>query len=384
MEMEQEQINRQEENEIDLIEVVRKLWKRRRFILKVTGVFICLGVLVALFSSTVYTASCTMVPQTGNKAAGGSLGGLAALAGINLGSMGGDEVLSPKIYPKILGSVPFQKELMQTRIRFEEYEQPVALLDYYTKEEYQKFSLGGVLLKYTVGLPGVIMQAIRGEQPDEVVSGVTDSSIRTLSRKEYECMKVLEKVVTLTVNDKDGYITLSADMPDAGAAAQVAARVQELLQHYITEFKIEKAQNTLTFIEDRYAEAKKQFELKQKELADFRDANRNFGSAIAKTKEECLSNEYTVALNVYSELAKQREQANIQVKENTPIFTIVEPVTVPIERSKPKRGLICVAFTFLGGFLGIGLVLVLPFLAQASGWKRLEGWLPEPEHTESN
>lgn len=383
MEMEQEQINRPEENEIDLIEVVRKLWKRRKFILKVTAVFICLGILVALFSSTVYTASCTMVPQTGNKATSSSLGGLAALAGINLGSMGNDEVLSPKIYPKILGSVPFQKELMQTRIRFEEYEQPVTLLDYYTEEEYQKFSLGGALVKYTVGLPGVIMQAIRGEQPDEVVSGVTDSSIQTLSRKEHECMKVLEKVVTLTVNDKDGYITLSADMPDAGAAAQVAARVQELLQHYITEFKIEKARNTLTFIEERYAEAKKQFEQKQKELADFRDANRNFGSAIAKTKEESLSNEYTVALNVYSELAKQREQANIQVKENTPIFTIVEPVTVPIERSKPKRGLICVAFTFLGGFLGIGLVLVLPFMAQASGWKRLEEWLPEPEETVS-
>ena len=137
----------------------------------------------------------------------------------------------------------------------------------------------------------------------------------------------------------------------------------------------------MKFIEERYAEAKKQFEQKQADLASFRDANRNFGSAIAKTNEERLSNEYTVALNVYSELAKQREQANIQVKENTPIFAVVEPVTVPIERSKPKRGLICVAFTFLGGFLGVGLVLMLPFLAQASGWKRLENWLPEPEHT---
>lgn len=379
--MEMEQMNRQEENEIDLIEVVRKLWKRRKFILKVTAVFMCLGILVALFSAKVYTASCTMVPQTGSQPSSGGLGGLAALAGINLGSMGNEEVLSPKIYPKILASVPFQKELMQTRIKFEEYEQPVSLLEYYTEEEYRKFSIGGAIVKYTVGLPGVIMKAIRGEEPDEVPVKVKDSSIQTLSRKEHECIKVLEKLITLTVNDKDGYITLSADMPDAGAAAQVAARVQELLQHYVTEFKIEKVQNTLKFIEERYAEAKKQFEQKQADLASFRDANRNFGSAIAKTNEERLSNEYTVALNVYSELAKQREQANIQVKENTPIFAVVEPVTVPIERSKPKRGLICVAFTFLGGFLGVGLVLMLPFLVQASGWKRLQNWLPEPEHT---
>ena len=119
--------------------------------------------------------------------------------------------------------------------------------------------------------------------------------------------------------------------------------------------------------------------MKQEELAQFRDANRNFASAIAKATEERLSNEYTVALGVYSELAKQREQAGIQVKEDTPIFTIVEPVTVPNEPSKPKRALILVAFVFLGGFIGIGLVLVLPFVAQISGSKRLQAWLPEDE-----
>ena len=67
----------QPENEIDLIEVVKKLWAKRKFILKVTVVCACLGVLVALFSAKVFTASCTIVPQTGEKTTGGSLSGLA-------------------------------------------------------------------------------------------------------------------------------------------------------------------------------------------------------------------------------------------------------------------------------------------------------------------
>ena len=146
------------------------------------------------------------------------------------------------------------------------------------------------------------------------------------------------------MDDKDGIVTLSAVMSEPLAAAQLASMVQIMLQRYITEFKIEKAQAKLKFTDERYAEAKRQFEMKQEELAQFRDANRNFASAIAKTTEERLSNEYTVALGVYSELAKQREQANIQVKEDTPIFTIVEPVTVPSEHSKPQRGLILIAF----------------------------------------
>lgn len=372
-----DQMKEQEENEIDLIEIIRKLWAKRKFILKVAVVFACLGILVALFSAKEYTASCIMVPQTGEKGASGGLGGLAAMAGINLGNVGGGDVLSPKIYPKILSSVPFQKELMLEKIKFNEYEQPVRLLDYYTGDEYKKFSLTGVILKYTIGLPGVIIRAIRGEQPEIVVPKGSGLPIQTLSKDENLCMKALKDKVVLNVNDKDGVVILSATMSEPIAAAQLASLVQVMLQRYITEFKIEKAQAKLKFIEERYADAKKQFELKQEELAQFRDANRNFASAIAKTNEERLNNEYSVALGVYSELAKQREQANIQVKEDTPVFTIVEPVTVPSERSKPKRGLIFIAFTFLGGFLGIGLVLVLPFLAQVSGCKRLASWVPE-------
>lgn len=372
-----EQINKQEETEIDLIEVIRKLWAKRKFILKVTVVFMALGVLIALFSPKEYTAGCTMVPQIGEKTTGGNLSGLAAMAGINLGSNSGGDVLMPNVYPKILSSVPFQKELMQTEIKFEDYEQPVRLLDYYTGEEYRKFSLLGTIKKYTIGLPGLILGALSKE---EAIPGLPDSAssgIQSLSKEEDDCMKILANLVTLTVNDKEGYITLSASMPEPVAAAQLAYKVQMLLQKYVTEFKIEKARANLEFIEERYADAKSEFERKQEELAEFRDANRNFASAVAKTTEERLSNEYAVVLGVYSELAKQREQANIQVKEDTPIFAVVEPVTVPTERSKPKRALICVAFTFLGGFCGVGLVLVLPFLAQVSGARRLRKWLPE-------
>lgn len=372
-----EQINKQEETEIDLIEVIRKLWAKRKFILKVTVVFMALGVLIALFSPKEYTAGCTMVPQIGEKTTGGNLSGLAAMAGINLGSNSGGDVLMPNVYPKILSSVPFQKELMQTEIKFEDYEQPVRLLDYYTGEEYRKFSLLGTIKKYTIGLPGLILGALSKE---EAIPGLPDSAssgIQSLSKEEDDCMKILANLVTLTVNDKEGYITLSASMPEPVAAAQLAYKVQVLLQKYVTEFKIEKARANLEFIEERYADAKSEFERKQEELAEFRDANRNFASAVAKTTEERLSNEYAVVLGVYSELAKQREQANIQVKEDTPIFAVVEPVTVPTERSKPKRALICVAFTFLGGFCGVGFVLVLPFLAQVSGARRLRKWLPE-------
>ncbi|MDE5639082.1 MAG: lipopolysaccharide biosynthesis protein, partial [Odoribacter sp.] len=98
----------QTEQEIDLVEIIRKLWKNRKFILRITLIFMVLGVAVALFSSKEYTAGSTMVPQTSEKKMSGGLSGLAAMAGINLGDIGGGETLSPKMYYKILESIPFQ------------------------------------------------------------------------------------------------------------------------------------------------------------------------------------------------------------------------------------------------------------------------------------
>lgn len=376
MEQEVKQANQMpQEEEIDLVEVVRKLWKNRKLILKITVVFMVLGVLVALFSPKEYTAGCTLDLHRGKKV-GGNLSGLASMAGINLGGASGGEVLSPTIYPKIVASIPFKKDLMATPLKFEEYDQPITLLDYYTKDEYQKFSLGGTIAKYTIGLPGVIINAIRGEDTTMISAG-QGSAIQSLSKDEKKMSEMLNDMISLNVNDKDGYVQLSASLGEPLAVAQLAERAQELLQTYITDFKIEKVKSNLTFVEQQYDAAKKRYEKMQDSLARFRDANKSFSSAVAKTQEEALTNEYNLAYSVYSELAKQMEQAKIAVNETTPILTIVEPVVVPIERSKPKRGLICVLFTFLGGFAGVGMVLALPFVANIFGNDKLKRFIKE-------
>ena len=75
-----------------------------------------------------------------------------------------------------------------------------------------------------------------------------------------------------------------------------------------------------------------------------------------RTHEEQLQNEYQLAFEVYSELAKQLEQSMIKVKEDTPLFSVIEEVIVPIEKSKPNRKLILIVWIFLGVILGIGIV----------------------------
>lgn len=351
----------EEEQEIDILAIVKRLWDKRKLILIVTGCFMVLGVFVALFSPKVYTSSVTFVPQTAKKGASGGLSSLAAMAGINLGDMASAESLSPNMYPQILENIDFKKDLMYSKVKFEKWEEPITLIDYYTNPEYNKPSVLGIVKKYTIGLPFVILNAIRGEDTTSVVVP-SENTLKYYTKDEFECAKALGKAVSMTLEEKKGYITITTNMGEALAAAQLCQLTFDLLGKYVTEFKIDKAKAQMEFIQSRYDEKKAEYEEKQLALATFQDANRVISSAKARTELERLTSEYNMANAMYTEIAKQLLQADIQVKEDTPVLTAVKPVVVPYKKSKPNRPQILVIWTFLGAILGCGIVIGLDWL----------------------
>ncbi|MBN2900124.1 MAG: lipopolysaccharide biosynthesis protein, partial [Clostridia bacterium] len=143
--------NNPQEDEIDLIALAKTAWSGRHTIIITTLVFMILGVFIALLTPNQYSVSATLVPQASSGASKlGGLSSLAAMAGFNM-DVGTTAELSPAIYPKIVQSVPFKRELLQTKINFKDIAEPVSLYDYYTNEDYQKFNLLGAIKKYTIG-----------------------------------------------------------------------------------------------------------------------------------------------------------------------------------------------------------------------------------------
>lgn len=354
-----QQQNNFEEEEIDIMAIILRLWEKKWFIIKVTCVFAVLGVFVALFTPKEYTASCVVVPETkGGAFSSSSLGGLAAMAGINLGGASGGEMISPLMYDKLIKNINLRKELMQTPINWEGYEEPITILDYYTNPDYAKTSVLGTVKKYTIGLPFVILKAIRGEQETPEVSLPSEGpKLSAYTNDELKCIKVFAGQFSLMADKKNGDVTISARMPEALAAAQVAEAVKNLLQKYVIELKLQKAEVNYEYIKQRYDEAKVVFEDKQAEYAKFQDANKVLSTALSKAKEEQMRSEFTVAKNLFNELTTQLVQAEMKIKEDIPILTVVEPVQVPLERSKPQRSKIVLIWCFLGGLLGCGLIL---------------------------
>ncbi|MEG2613730.1 MAG: Wzz/FepE/Etk N-terminal domain-containing protein [Alistipes sp.] len=367
-----------EEQEIDLVDLIRQLWIKRMAILKIAGGFLFLGLLIAIFSAKSYTASCEIVPQSSRNGANSSMARLASMAGLNMGSMTtGEQLLSPMVYPNVLNSVSFQRELLQTKINIKEETAPITLLSYLTDQKYQKFSLIGTVMKYTIGLPGVIIHAIKGE-PKVEAKAFDSGEIIVLSQEERRAVRSLDAIIATKLEEKKGYITIIAQMPEAYAAAQVAESALNLLQKYITEFKIDKVKSNLEFVQGRYDELKLEYEKAQMARARYQDSNQHISTSRARSEYERLNNQYQLAFNIYSEMATQLEQAKIQVKETAPVLTVISPVVMPNQPSKPKRMLILISFTFMGVVAGCGYVLFAPLLRDVLSSRRKK----EDESTE--
>jgi len=352
----------EEDEGINIMEYAKQLWNGRKTVIIWTCVFIVLGLVAALTMKRTYTVSTTMVPQVGSKSSS-SLSSLASLAGIDLSSGSSGAELSPLIYPQIVNSVPFRMELMNAPIHYAKCDTAISMLDY-SLSEYAKPSgisaVFGAVKKYTIGLPGVIMKAIRGKKAPVVLPGeaTADNNPKPLviSEDEEKVIKNLAQSVSLAVDKKEGYITLNVVGSEPIQTAELAMKAQQLLQEEITRFRVEKSQNELDYIQARYDEMKAEAESYQEQLAKITDKTQNVTTTKDRIEHDRIQSKYNTANAIYSELSKQLEQAKLQVKRDTPVLTIVQPVTVPSQPSN-SRAKTLVIWTFFGFILGCGWVL---------------------------
>lgn len=352
----------QKDDEIDLLALLQKIVQGRKTIFKCFLVFFVIGVFIAIFSKKEYTATSLVLAQENNAAGGGSLSGLASLAGINLSS-GSSDLISPKLYTSIVQSIPFQRKMIQAHIKVQQSNTPITYQEYYQK--YDKGNFLDVIQKYTIGLPSLIVDKVTPSEentPQYTTSEKDTLEVYPLTREEKGLFELLKSQLKITNNEKDNTVSLSFSMGDPVAAAQMLEQAKNYLQETIIEFKTRKAKKQLEFIQKQYEEAEKSFKEKQIRLAAFQDSNRGLITAVPMTRQSQLQSDYNLAYNLYVELAKQYENQKIKVQEDTPAFITIEPVSIPLEKSKPKKEMIIAIWSFLGIVIGIGTIFAKDFM----------------------
>lgn len=343
------------DDEIDLFEIVRNVWSKRRFIVKVASIFFLFGIVVAFTSRREYQATTKLLPEL-NKSSGsglGSLGGIAGLAGIDISGLSNSSGgLSTELYPELIRSLPFTVKLMQDTLYFESEDIHTNSTHYF--EEVMGNSLSDYLVDYTIKLPWTILSSF-SEQ--EITVEQEEGEFYRFPKEKWQLIENFSSRISLFMNEETGLITIYVEMPDPYAAAQLTEKVKDELTKQIIAYKTQKARTYLEFVTKTHDEAKQKFENLQFRLASATDQNRNVSSATSQIQLKNIEYQYNVAFDIYKGLATQLEQAKIKLKEDTPIFTVVEQASIPFEKSKPKRIRIMALSIFIG--IVISTVFVL-------------------------
>lgn len=341
-----------EEQEIDLLELARKLWDARRLIIKWCVIGAVVGLVVAFSIPKEYTTTVKLAPELqGSKPSSGGLSSLASMAGINLNSMNTVDAVYPELYPDVVSSIPFATELFDVPVTDLEGELQTTVYGYLF--EHTRSPWWSAVL----GLPGKIIGWTLSLFKDDEEFGEGKLDPFQLTKDEMEIVKALNDRIGCSVDSKSYVVTLSVTMQDPLIAATLTDTVMTNLQRYITDYRTNKSRNDLAYTQKLFDEARADYYRAQQAYARYMDQNQNVVLRSVRTEQERLQNEMNLAYNVYSQTAQQLQMAKAKVQENTPVYAVIQPATVPLKASKPSKIIILIGFTFLAAAASAGWAL---------------------------
>ncbi len=344
-------------DEIDIMELLRKLLKDWKLILKWCVGAAVAGLIIGFSIPREFTVHSKMTPESVSSSSGGRLSSLASMAGINLGSMSSADAVSPDIYPDILSSTPFVVELFPVQVDFK-YKKESMRTDYYTYlKEYTRVPWWSKVTRLPFKALGWFLDLFRNKEDSDVTEGYSGLNVSALTKEQYTIASAIRASIALGVDKKTSIISLSVTAQDPNVATIVSEEVIRRLQDYVTGYRTEKSRQDLEYYQTLYDEAKQEYFKSQQAYASYVDRNQGVVLQRVRTEQERLQNEMNLNYQLYNACAQQLQSAKAQVQQETPVFTVINPPQVPLSRSNTSKLTILIASIFLGAVIAAVWIL---------------------------
>ncbi|ACJ28341.1 Lipopolysaccharide biosynthesis [Shewanella piezotolerans WP3] len=296
------------DDEIDLRELFSVVWQGKWAVIAITTVFAISSVIFAILQPNIYKSEALLAPASEEQAGGlgalaGQFGGLASMAGINLG--GGAGVDNTQMAIEVIKSRQFTSQFI---------EKHNILANLMAVE---KWNLHDNSLVYD----------------PEVYDEVNDTWVREVKApykpkpSMQEAYKEFKDVVSINLVKDTGMVTISVEHLSPTIAQQWVTWLIEDINQVMKERDVAEANRSREFLNKQIA---------QTNVADIR----------------------TVLYKLIEEQAKTIMFAEVRDEY---VFKTVDPALIPEEKSKPMRALLCVLGTLAGGILGTMFVLMRRF-----------------------
>ena len=342
-----------DEQEIDIMELISKLWKKKSMIIKWCVAGAIIGLIAGFSIPKTYTASVSFAPETQQRTSS-SVSSIASMMGVNLNNS--VDAISVDMYPDIVHSTPFIVELFDLPVTFERKDSTITtnLLDYMKK--YQKSPWWSHVISAPFKALGWVM-SIGKEKEEKVVIPVNELNVNNLPKAERGVVGFFAENIMVNVDKKTGKTNMSLELQDPLVVATVMEAVTENLKNYMSDYRTSKARQDIENLEVICEQRKADYYLAQQAYAQSVDGNKSVVRQSAQAELERLQQEMNLAYQVYSQVATQLEGARIQEQQAKPVFVIIDPITVPLNRTAPSKAKLLVIFTFLAGCCAAAWVL---------------------------
>jgi len=298
--------NQHTDDEIDLRMLFTTLWAGKWLILAVTLVFAAVGAAYALYKPNIYQASVLLAPANDDGGIGGvsgQLGGLASLAGISLGSGGSSQTLIAK---EILQSRAFLSDFI------ERYDLAVPLLG---TEGWNKKTKSWI---YNSEIYDV-----------ETKQWLEDKAGKSHKPTDWDLVNAFKQNhLAISENKDNGMVVLTIKSQSPEASQQWADWLVSDINEHMRKQEVAEAEARIGYLEEK---------LNETNVAGMQQV---FYQLIeSETRTVMLAN-------------AQQEY----------VFKTIDPAVIPQDKSEPKRPLIVVLATMMGGMLAVFIVFVRAFI----------------------
>lgn len=358
---EQNYNNIPEEQEIDIMELISKLWKKRMMIIKWCVAGAIVGLVVGFSIPKTYKAGATLAPETEQRM-GSGVSSIASMMGVSLDNS--VDAISVEMFPDVVASTPFIYGLFDLPVTFERKDSVITtdLLDYML--EYQKSPWWSAIIQAPFKALGWVMSIGKEKESDELPDELNPQN---LPKKVRGVVKYFRENILVNVDKKTGKTEISLEMQDPLVVATVVEAVMENLKDYMSDYRTSKVRQDVENLSVIFEQRKQDYYAAQQAYAQYVDGNRSVALRSAQAESERLQQEMNLAYQVYSQIATQLEAARIKEQEAKPVFAVLEPVAIPNQRSAPSKAKLLVIFTFLAGCCSAAWVLF-----GEDNWKKLK------------
>jgi uncharacterized protein involved in exopolysaccharide biosynthesis len=288
------------DDEIDLRELFSTIWQGKWVIVLFTLLFRVAAAFSAINQPNDYTAQVLLSPTSGESGGGlGQLGGLAALAGVNIGGKTGDKT---QLAMAVLKSRDFQTT-------FANKYQLKSLI--FAGEDFD-INTGELTLDsdiYNTDTQKWTREVDEGKSPEPT---------------DWELYEEFTEIIAASQDQETDLVTVTVEFLSPVLAKEWLELLISDLNQVMKEKELQETTRNITYLRQQ---------LTTTSIADMQ----------------------SVFYQLIEDQIKNKMLAEVQDEF---VFKIVDPAVIPEEKSKPKRALICILGFTLGGILGVAFVLV--------------------------